>query len=142
MPCRARDRKRGPSDERSRSRAQVSRAFGAAASPGSRGRIDRALLAGGRVGGRRRAGENERAGIAESMAARCDSSRLWTIGHGNRSSEDFVQLLQYANIETVIDVRAYPVSRRHPHFSRPPLAAALAGAGIEYLWEGAALGGR
>ncbi len=76
------------------------------------------------------------------MAARSHSSRLWTIGHGNRSSEDFVQLLEYAHIETVIDVRAYPVSRRHPHFSRPPLAVTLAGAGIDYLWEGAALGGR
>jgi uncharacterized protein (DUF488 family) len=76
------------------------------------------------------------------VAARPDSSRLWTIGHGKRSSDDFVQLLLHAQIETVIDVRAYPVSRRHPQFSRPPLASALAGAGIDYVWEGAALGGR
>jgi len=40
-----------------------------------------------------------------------------------------------------LDVRAYPVSRRHPQFSRPALAASLLGAGIEYQWQGKALGG-
>jgi uncharacterized protein (DUF488 family) len=40
-----------------------------------------------------------------------------------------------------VDVRAYPVSRRHPQFSKPALSAALAEAGIVYRWEGKALGG-
>ena len=38
-------------------------------------------------------------------------------------------------------MRAYPVSRRHPQFSREPLAAALKVAGIAYEWQGKALGG-
>jgi uncharacterized protein (DUF488 family) len=38
-------------------------------------------------------------------------------------------------------VRAFPASRRHPHFSREPLAAALTAAGIAYDWQGRALGG-
>jgi len=67
---------------------------------------------------------------------------LWTIGHGNRSGEEFLQLLETAGIECVIDVRAYPASRRHPHFSRAALAASLARADIGYVWEGAALGGK
>jgi uncharacterized protein (DUF488 family) len=38
-------------------------------------------------------------------------------------------------------VRAYPASRRHPQFSREPLSATLAAAGIQYEWHGKALGG-
>ena len=40
-----------------------------------------------------------------------------------------------------MDVRAFPVSRRHPQFSREPLSAALEAAGIRYEWQGKALGG-
>jgi uncharacterized protein (DUF488 family) len=41
-----------------------------------------------------------------------------------------------------VDVRAYPASRRHPHFARAALAQSLANAGVRYAWEGQALGGR
>jgi uncharacterized protein (DUF488 family) len=44
-------------------------------------------------------------------------------------------------VRTLIDVRAFPVSRRHPQFSREPLAATLQEAGIGYEWQGKALGG-
>ena len=63
------------------------------------------------------------------------------MGHGARSAVAFVFLLQESRIATLVDVRAYPVSRRHPQVSRDALAAALAEAGIEYRWEGKALGG-
>ena len=53
----------------------------------------------------------------------------------------FVFLLQEARIHTLVDVRAYPVSRRHPQFSRDALSASLAAAGIRYDWQGKALGG-
>jgi uncharacterized protein (DUF488 family) len=36
---------------------------------------------------------------------------------------------------------AFPASRRHPHFAREPLAAALAARGVAYAWL-PALGGR
>lgn len=39
------------------------------------------------------------------------------------------------------DVRRFPASRRHPHFSREPLTALLAANAIEYHWI-PALGGR
>jgi uncharacterized protein (DUF488 family) len=40
-----------------------------------------------------------------------------------------------------VDVRAFPVSRRHPQFSREPLSTTLAEADIAYEWQGKALGG-
>ena len=41
-----------------------------------------------------------------------------------------------------MDVRAFPGSRRHPHFGREELEQNLPAAGIRYVWEGASLGGR
>ena len=67
---------------------------------------------------------------------------IWTIGHGNRSIGEFVELLKDAAIECLVDVRAYPASRRHPQFARERLESSLADAGVRYLWEGTALGGR
>ena len=40
-----------------------------------------------------------------------------------------------------MDVRAWPVSKRHPQFSRPALSAFLEEAGVRYEWQGKALGG-
>ncbi len=45
---------------------------------------------------------------------------------------EFIAALQQAEVEQVIDVRALPLSRR-PGFSKSPLQAALAEAGIEYV---------
>ena len=67
---------------------------------------------------------------------------FWTIGHGNRSIEEFLALLKEAEVACLVDVRAYPASRRHPQFAREALEQSLATAGIGYLWEGSALGGR
>lgn len=70
------------------------------------------------------------------------SDVLWTIGHGNRSIEEFLALLDDTGIRCLVDVRAYPASRRHPHFARAALQKSLADAGVRYIWEGPALGGR
>lgn len=67
---------------------------------------------------------------------------IYSIGHGNGSIEELIALLAGAGIECLVDVRAYPASRRHPQFARAALERSLAGAGIRYLWEGQALGGR
>ncbi|WP_376788772.1 DUF488 family protein [Thermoflexus sp.] len=58
---------------------------------------------------------------------------IWTLGHSNRGLEEFLGLLRVHWVEWVIDVRRFPFSRRHPHFSGSALAAALAAAGIGYL---------
>ena len=66
---------------------------------------------------------------------------VFTIGHGNRSSSDFIAQLRAVAIACLVDVRAYPSSRRHPQFARMALEPALRAARIRYLWEGPALGG-
>jgi uncharacterized protein (DUF488 family) len=45
-------------------------------------------------------------------------------------------------VTCLVDVRAFPASRRHPHFGRAALEESLPAAGIRYVWEGHALGGR
>jgi len=67
---------------------------------------------------------------------------VYTIGHGSRPVSEFIGLLEDAGIACLVDVRAYPASRRHPHFGREVLQNSLALAGIHYAWEGRALGGR
>ena len=57
---------------------------------------------------------------------------IWTIGHSTRTIEDFLALLKAHNIESLVDVRHYPGSRRYPQFNKEPLADTLAKAGIDY----------
>ena len=64
-----------------------------------------------------------------------------TIGHSTREWDDFVAVLNAHNIATLFDIRAFPMSRRLPHFNRENMERALAQAGIEYVWE-KDLGGR
>jgi uncharacterized protein (DUF488 family) len=66
---------------------------------------------------------------------------LFTIGHSTRAIGELLALLAEHGIETLVDVRRFPASRRHPQFSREALAASLAAAGIAYLHE-PDLGGR
>ena len=60
----------------------------------------------------------------------------------SRSIEEFLALLHETGIRRLVDVRAYPVSRRYPHFGRAALEKSLGEAGVRYVWEGKALGGR
>ncbi len=58
-----------------------------------------------------------------------------TIGHSTRTIAAFVELLNMHRIELLVDVRRWPMSRRHPHFNRETLSAALAERGIAYIWR-------
>lgn len=66
---------------------------------------------------------------------------LYTIGHSNRGSEDFTHLLRRYGVGALVDIRAYPRSRRYPHFERPAMLQWLADAGVAYYWLGQDLGG-
>jgi uncharacterized protein (DUF488 family) len=66
---------------------------------------------------------------------------LWTVGHSTRTADEFLELLRVHRIEGVADVRRFPASRRHPHFSREQLEPALKAQQIDYHWL-PALGGR
>ena len=57
---------------------------------------------------------------------------LYTIGYEKARLQDVVAALKTAGIETLIDVRGRPISRR-PGFSKRLLAAGLEEVGIAYL---------
>ncbi len=65
-----------------------------------------------------------------------------TIGHSNHPIERFVDLLKAGGVELLVDVRSTPYSRRFPQFGRERLSKHLGEAGIDYAWEGSALGGK
>lgn len=67
--------------------------------------------------------------------------KIYTIGHSNRGIEELLSLLRAYRIKLLVDVRAFPVSRKYPHFSRENIQQDLSQAGIEYLWLGKELGG-
>ncbi len=67
---------------------------------------------------------------------------IYTIGHGNRTLEDFIKLLLHYEIAYVIDVRSQPYSRYTPHFSRPALEHSLEELHMRYVFMGDTLGGR
>lgn len=57
---------------------------------------------------------------------------IFTVGHSNRDWPQFIAVLAAASIEQLVDIRRFPMSRRHPHFCRPQMERALAEAGIGY----------
>jgi uncharacterized protein (DUF488 family) len=65
---------------------------------------------------------------------------LYTIGHSTRSLEELVSALKVHGVETLVDIRAFPASRRFPHFNGDALENELAKHGIRYVWM-KALGG-
>lgn len=59
--------------------------------------------------------------------------RIYTLGHSNRSTREFLDMLVSARSRCVADVRARPGSRRHPQFGRDALSESLAGEGLSYV---------
>ena len=57
-----------------------------------------------------------------------------TIGHSNRTIEDFIGLLWQNGIACLLDIRTVPKSRHNPQFGQDQLAVSLADAGIEYRY--------
>ncbi len=69
------------------------------------------------------------------------SATIYTIGHSTRSLDELVAALQANGIRTLVDIRAFPMSRRLPHFNRESLEQELPKHGIAYAWM-KELGGR
>lgn len=70
------------------------------------------------------------------------SSTILTIGHSDHSLQAFLALLEYHGVQSVLDVRSHPYSRRHRHFQRWTLERALARNSIKYVFLGRELGAR
>jgi len=66
---------------------------------------------------------------------------IHTIGHSTRELSELISVLQAHGIKTLVDIRAFPMSRRMPHFNRESLEQALPKSGINYVWL-RELGGR
>jgi uncharacterized protein (DUF488 family) len=59
---------------------------------------------------------------------------LYTIGHSTRSLDGLLSALKAHDIQTLVDIRAFPVSRRLPHFNRESLEHSLEQNKIRYVW--------
>jgi uncharacterized protein (DUF488 family) len=71
-----------------------------------------------------------------------NQSTLYSIGHGVREKEVFVELLQQYGIQYLLDVRSIPYSRFNPQYRQQELIRILSDAKIRYVYMGDTLGGR
>jgi uncharacterized protein (DUF488 family) len=58
--------------------------------------------------------------------------RIWTIGHSTRAIDEFISLLKENGIKLLVDVRAWPGSKRYPQFNKDALAESLNAHGFRY----------
>ena len=61
-------------------------------------------------------------------------STLYTIGHSTRTFDELVAALKAHGVATLVDIRAFPMSRRMPHFNRESLEVELQKRGVRYVW--------
>jgi uncharacterized protein (DUF488 family) len=57
---------------------------------------------------------------------------MFTVGHSNRTPDQFLKLLTAHRVSLLVDVRTMPHSRHNPQFNRETLPQALAAQGIAY----------
>ncbi|MHC2992579.1 hypothetical protein OB13_13665 [Pontibacter sp. HJ8] len=70
-----------------------------------------------------------------------ENSTVYSIGHGNKPIEEFLNELRSFGIQFLIDVRSKPYSKYNPHFNKTELDLELKKAGITYVFLGDKLGG-
>ena len=66
---------------------------------------------------------------------------IYTIGHSTLTKEEFLDMLSIAEIETLVDIRSFPASRKFPQFNQTRFKEWLNEANIEYIYA-PLLGGR
>jgi uncharacterized protein (DUF488 family) len=71
--------------------------------------------------------------VAKKNATKPENLRIFTIGHSNRTIEEFLRLLDAHGIKRVADIRTIPRSRHNPQFNAETLAESLRSAGIDYV---------
>jgi len=59
---------------------------------------------------------------------------LYTIGHSTRTLDELIAALRAHQVQALVDIRAFPMSRRLPQFNRDSLQGTLPAFGIRYLW--------
>lgn len=58
---------------------------------------------------------------------------IFTIGHSNRTLEESLEALKAHDIMQLVDVRAFPSSRKFPHFNQDRLRFQLERHGVRYV---------
>jgi uncharacterized protein (DUF488 family) len=58
---------------------------------------------------------------------------VYSIGHSNRSIEEFLEILKKHKIKKIIDVRRFPSSKKFPWFNKENLERILKEKNIEYI---------
>lgn len=71
-----------------------------------------------------------------------DNKQLYTIGHGNRKSENFLALLKEYKIQYLVDIRSQPFSKFNPQFNQNELKFFLERNEVKYVFMGDTIGGR
>jgi uncharacterized protein (DUF488 family) len=66
---------------------------------------------------------------------------IWTLGHSQRSFDEYVEILSDHGVELVVDIRSKPFTRFTPHFNRARLQPGLEELGLRYVFLGDKLGG-
>ena len=69
------------------------------------------------------------------------TKRVYTLGHSNRSLQEFLEIIKEYKIRRLVDVRRFPKSSKYPYFNRENLARTLRSIGVDYIWLGDLLGG-
>ena len=59
---------------------------------------------------------------------------VYTLGHSNRSINEFISILMKLKVNVLIDVRRWPSSKKYPHFNLDYLSRTLSNYSIEYIW--------
>lgn len=70
-----------------------------------------------------------------------EAKTIYTIGHSTHSLAEFAEMLESFDIQTLVDIRGMPGSRKYPHFNKEVLEVSMEEMGIHYLHL-AGLGGR
>lgn len=66
---------------------------------------------------------------------------LYSIGHGNKTIDVFIEELKAFDIEYLIDIRSKPFSKWSPHFNQNEIKHFLEKNAIKYVYLGDILGG-
>jgi uncharacterized protein (DUF488 family) len=69
------------------------------------------------------------------------ASVIYSIGHGNKKMEDFINELKSFNISYLLDIRSNPWSKWNPDFNKSSLETSLKEHNIVYVFLGDKLGG-
>lgn len=61
---------------------------------------------------------------------------IYTIGHSNYTMERLIDMLEYYNINCVVDIRGTPYSKYNIQFDKEAIRYTLTNAGFVYIYMG------